>query len=121
MTTMHLGGDEGQDLPFSVVLNSTLEDFLSQVEREAAGRRREARALRRRIRRQRRRQQPLRARVVRFIGRTGSAALVVVGAVAFVAAGVFFLGVGDSTTARDLFAVAAASWGGACALKIFSG
>ncbi|MET7575204.1 hypothetical protein ABZT04_43120 [Streptomyces sp. NPDC005492] len=116
MTTMHPDGGRGQDIPVSVLLSSTPEDFLALIEHEAICLRREARALRRRLRREQRRE--LRVRVVRFAVKAAAVGLTVAGTAVFVAA-VVVLVLGHVTEAMELFVIATAAWAGVAAAQFF--
>ncbi|MFF9011862.1 hypothetical protein ACF09C_02670 [Streptomyces sp. NPDC014870] len=105
--------------PNSPLLSTTTEELLAQIEHEAKCRRRQARALRRSLRRERRKEQTLHLRVVRATTSISSAGLAVIGAIAFVAAGVMFL-LGEANEAQALMALASAAWSGAAGLAIFS-
>ena len=116
MTTMHPDSGRGQDVPISVLLSSTPEDFLAQIEHESICLRREARALRRRLRRERRHE--LRVCVVRFAVKAGAVGLTVAGAAVFAAA-VVVLVLGHVTEAMELFVIATAAWAGVAAAQFF--
>jgi hypothetical protein len=116
MTTMHPDGRRGQDVQASLLLSSTPEDFLAQIEHESVCLRREARALRRRLRRER--WHEVRVRVVRFAVKTGAAGLAVAGTAVFVAA-VIVLVLGHMPEAMELFGIATAAWAGVAAAQCF--
>jgi hypothetical protein len=113
---MHPDGGRGQDVPVSVLLSSTPEDFLARIEHESVCLRREARALRRRLRRERRHE--LRVRIVRFAVKAGAVGLAVAGTAMFVAA-VVVLVLGHVPEAMELFVIATAAWAGVPAAQFF--
>ncbi|MEV7060824.1 hypothetical protein AB0N95_35890 [Streptomyces microflavus] len=111
MTSTPNDGDHNQNLSASPYVDRTLEELLAEIEHELRRRRREVHARRRHLRRQ----QPLRVRA----GRAAGMALAVIGAVAFVAAGVLIV-LGGAAVALQLVGLAAAAWGGAAAMVIFT-
>ncbi|MFC9916649.1 hypothetical protein [Streptomyces sp. NPDC127197] len=120
MTTMHRSDDQGQHVPELAILDSSFDDFLAQAEHELVCRRRELRVLRCRARRQRRRELRLRTRAARSVGRTAPVGLAVAGSIAFVG-GTVLLIVGDLDAAKDAFALSAAAWGAATAVRTTPG
>ncbi|MEV0580941.1 hypothetical protein [Streptomyces sp. NPDC050392] len=111
MTRMHNDGSRNRNVPASPYMERTIEELLAEIEHEAMRRRCEARVLRRRLRRQ----QPLRVRAGKVAGTT----LALIGIIAFVGAGVVFV-LGDAMAAGHLVTLAAATWGGAAAMAIFT-
>ncbi|WP_189528167.1 hypothetical protein [Streptomyces sindenensis] len=111
MTTTPNHGDRNENLSASPYVDRTIEELLAEIEHELRLRRRDARARRRQLRRQ----QPLRVRAGRAAGMT----LAAIGAIAFVAAGVLLL-LGGLSVALQLVGLAAAAWGGAAAMVIFT-